>query len=119
MIKKTILGILVATQLLGAEPLSYGAARGDLKFSMQNLSIYPNQSSSSAGNLYLYKNNKSEVTYINETKNDHIISALEEAKQQAKDKNKAYYAIDNVTHQVIMTENQVVVLTDYNVLAFD
>ena len=86
---------------------------------MKNYNNYLTNNASSAGNVYLYKQNKNDIDYIVETKNSHIKTGLSEAKKLAtKNKNK-YFAIDNVTHQVIVTENKVIVLTNYNVFSFD
>ena len=117
--KKILLGILLTLSLFAAEPIQYGAYYGNIKTSMKNYNNYVNNNASSAGNLYLYKQGKSDLDYIYQTKNSHIKTGLDEAKKLAiKHKNK-YFAIDHITHQVIITENKVVVLTNYNVLAFD
>lgn len=117
--KKIILGVALTMQLFAAEPISFGAAHGDIKFNTPSLLMYPSHTTSFAGNTWMYKNNKDVHTYIAETKADHIVAGLEEAKKYASEKNKKYYAIDNVIHQVIMDESRVIVTTDYNVLVFD
>ena len=117
--KKIVLGMIIALSLYAAEPVQYGAYYGNVKVSMKNYNSYVNNNASSAGVLYLYNNKKSDVDFIVQTKQSHISKGLKEAKELAiKNKNK-YFAIDNVTHQVIVTENKVIVLTNYNVLAFD
>ena len=117
--KKILLGAALAVCLFAGEPVQYGAYYGDLKISIKNYSNYPSSNASSAGNLYLYKQKKNDVDYIVETKNSHIKAGLSEAKEYAKKNKNKYFAIDNVTHQVIATENKVIVLTNYNVLSFD
>ena len=117
--KRILLGAIIAINLFAGEPAQYGAYYGNIKISLKNYNNYPTNNASSAGNVYLYKQNKNDVDYIVETKNSHIMAGLAEAKELAiKNKNK-YFAIDNVTHQVIATENKVIVSTDYNVLSFD
>jgi hypothetical protein len=117
--KKIILYVFMAITLFAAEPIQYGAYYGDVKEKMSNINNYPDNDVSSAGNVYLYKQKIDLVNYIYDTKIKHIKSGLKSAKSNAI-KNKAkYFAIDNVTHQVIITENKVVITTDYNVLSFD
>jgi hypothetical protein len=117
--KKILLGTIIAVNLLAGEPTQYGAYYGNLKVSMKNYNNYPSSNASSAGYVYLYKQNKNDVDYIVETKTSHIKAGLSEAKKLAVENQNKYFAIDNVTHQVIATENKVIVLTNYNVLSFD
>ncbi len=117
--KKVLLGIIIAISLFASEPIQYGAYYGNIKVKINNYNSYTENDASSAGMLYLYKQKKDEVNYIYETKIQHITSGLAAAKKYAiKNKNK-YFAIDHVTHRVIVTENKVIVLTNYNVLSFD
>ena len=117
--KKILLGIIIAVSLFAGEPIQYGAYYGNIKVSMKDYNSYPSHDGSSAGTLYLYKNNKSNLDFISEVKNSHIETGLSQAKELAlKNKNK-YFAIDHVTHQVVITENSIIVLTDYNVLSFN
>jgi len=117
--KKILLGIIVAVNLFAAEPIQYGAYYGNIKVNMKNYNNYLTNDGSSAGNMYLYKQGKSDLDYIAETKQSHISTGLSSAKELAiKNKNK-YFAVDHVTHQVIVTENKVIILTNYNVLSFD
>ena len=117
--KKILWGIMVAGSLFAAEPLQYGAYYGDIKVKVNNYNSYAENDVSSAGKLFLYKQKKDTVNYIYETKVKHITSGLEAAKKFAIKKSSKYFAIDNVTHQVIVTDNQVIITTNYNVLAFD
>jgi len=111
--------MIAASCLFAGEPQQYGAYYGDIKVKVNNYNSYAENDVSSAGNLYLYKQKKDTVNYIYETKVKHITSGLKTAKKFAIKKGSKYFAIDNVTHQVIITDNQVVVMTHYNVLAFD
>lgn len=117
--KKILLVIAITISLFAAEPIQYGGYYGNIKVNMKDYNNYLTSNASSAGKVYLYKQNKSDLDFIVQTKQSHIKTGLDEAKKLAiKHKNK-YFAIDHVSHQVIITENQVVVLTNYNVLAFD
>lgn len=117
--KKVLLGLVIAMSLFATEPVQYGGYYGNIKVSMKNYNNYLTSNASSAGNVYLYNQSKSDLDYIVQTKQSHIETGLDEAKKLAvKHKNK-FFAIDHVTHQVIVTENKVIVLTNYNVLAFD
>jgi len=117
--KKILLGIVITVSLFAGEPLRYGAYYGNIKVNIKNYNSYPTNKASSAGNVYLYKQNKNDVDFIAQTKQSHISTGLDEAKKLAtKNKNK-YFAIDHVTHQVAVTESKVIVLTNYNVLSFD
>jgi len=117
--KRILLGMVIAINLFASEPLQYGAYYGNIKENIKIYSSYTENDVSSAGNLYLYKQKKDTVNYIYETKIQHITSGLKAAKEFAIKKKAKYFAIDNVTHQVIITENKVVVMTNYNVLAFN
>jgi len=117
--KKILLGIVIAINLFANEPLQYGAYYGNIKEKISNYNSYTENDVSSAGNVYLYKQKKETVNYIYETKIQHITSGLKAAKEFAILKKLKYFAIDNVTHQVVISENKVVVMTNYNVLAFD
>jgi len=117
--KKILLVLILTVGIFAGEPEQYGAYYGNIKTSMKNYNNYLTNNASSAGYVYLYKQDKSDLDYIFQTKDSHIKTGLSEAKKLAlKHKNK-YFAIDHVTHQVIVTENKVIVLTNYNVLAFD
>ncbi len=117
--KKILFIMLLAATLFAAEPLQYGAYYGDIKVKMKDYNSYPGNNASSAGNVYLFKQKKNDIDYIFESKQSHINAGLKEAKELAiKNKNR-YFAIDNVNHEVIITDNQVYVLTNYNVLSFD
>lgn len=108
-----------ASCLFAGDPQQYGAYYGNIKVKINNYNSYAENDVSSAGKLYLYKQKKDTVNYIYETKVKHITSGLEAAKKFAVKKGSKYFAIDHVTHQVSITENQVIVMTNYNVLAFD
>ncbi len=117
--KIVLIGMVFVLSLFAGEPLQYGAYYGDIKVSLKNYHSYTENDASSAGNVYLFKQNKDTVNYIYETKIQHIKSGLAAAKKLAKENHNKYFAIDNVTHRVIVTDNQVIVLTNYNVLSFD
>ncbi len=117
--KKILLGAVIAVCLFAEDPIQYGAYFGDIKVSIKNYNSYPSANASSAGNVYLYQQNKSDLDYIYETQNQHRKDGLVEAKELATKNGNKYFAIDNMTHQVIVTENKVIVLTNYNVLSFD
>jgi len=117
--KKILLGIIVAVNLFAADPIQYGAYYGDIKTKVSNYYSYAENDASSAGSVYLYKQKTSTVNYIYDTKLKHIKNGLAAAKKYAIEQGSKYFAIDNVTHQVIVTEHKVYVLTHYNVLAFD
>lgn len=116
---KILLGLIVAINLFAADPVQYGAFYGDIKYKISNNSSYPENDASSAGNVYLFKQKIDTVNYIYDTKVSHISNGLKKAKAFAIKNKLQNYAIDNVTHQVILGENTVVVLTNFNVLAFD
>lgn len=116
---KILLGLLVAFSLYASEPVQYGAYYGNIKEKMTNINSYPENDVASAGTLYLYQQKKNTVDYIYETKIKHLTDALKAAKEYAVKNKSKYYAVDNVTHQVIITENSVVIMTNYNVLSFD
>ncbi len=117
--KKFLLVAFMAVCIFAGEPIQYGAYYGNIKDKIKNYYSYTENDVSSAGMLYLYKQKKNIVDYIYETKIDHIKRGLEEAKQFAIKKKSKFFAIDNVKHQVIVNENQVIIMTDYNILAFD
>ena len=117
--KKILFGIIITISLFASDPIQYGAYYGDIKIKMNNYNNYPENDVSSAGNVYLYKQKKDTVNYIYETKVKHITSGLKAAKEFAIEKKAKYFAIDNITHEVILGENKVVVMTNYNVLTFD
>ncbi len=117
--KKMTAAVFFTAVLMAAEPVQFGAYYGDIKVQISNYNSYPNQQARSAGQLYLYKQGKSDIDFIVESKQAHIEAGLEEAKALAKKNGNKYFAIDRVTHQVTVTENSIIVLTDYNVLSFD
>ena len=117
--KKILLGIAITISLFAAEPIQYGAYYGNIKVNMKNFSHFVTYDASSAGNVYLYKQSINDIDYILQTKESHIKNGLADAKKLAiKNKNK-YFAIDHIVHQVIVTENKVIVSSNYNVLSFD
>lgn len=116
--KKLLLTIL-SMGVLFAEPLYYGAYYGDIKEKMTNWNNYPAQAINSAGTLYLLNNDIKTYQYIIDKKSQHINDAVEEAKKYAKKEKFGKCALDNITHQVIIDESQVIVMTDYNVIGFD
>ncbi len=71
-----------------------------------------------AGNLYLYKNKLEIQEWINKQKIDMIKAALNEAKEYAKSQDHKYFAIDNITFQIIHTENKVELFFDCNIIAW-
>ena len=118
--KKIFLLLLLSLGLYANEPMSFGATYGNIKLPDKRIIVsYPNNYISSAGNVYLYKNKIGKIDFISNKKINHIKIALEEAKKYAKSKSKKYFAIDNLVHDVIINENEIFVITDYNVLAFD
>ena len=117
--KKILLGVILAVNLFAADPLQYGAYYGNIKEKMVNYHSYTENDVSSAGNVYLYKQKTDTVDYIYKTKIAHITTGLAAAKKFAISKKSKYFAVDNVTHQIVITDNKVVVMTSYNVLAFD
>lgn len=118
--KKVILGILLLTNILMAKEIQFhGAFYGDLKTKMSSWVNYPENDVNTAGTLYLYKNKIEKYKFIYEKKSKHITNAIEEAKKLAKEKKYSKYAVDNIQHQVIISENEVVVMTNYNVIAFE
>jgi len=119
LMKKLLALLFITLTLYAAEPVQYGAYYGDIKVKINNYNTYSENDVSSAGKVYLYKQKKEMVNYIYETKIAHIKSGLEAAKELAIKNKNAYFAIDNLTHQVVISENSVVVMSNYNVLAFD
>jgi len=117
--KRVLISLFALVTLLSAEPIQYGAYYGDIKVSLKNYNSYVDNDASSAGTLYLYKKDMKVVDYIYKTKIEHIKTGLNSAKKLAEKNGNKYYAVDNITHQVIVTENSVIVLTNYNVLSFD
>jgi len=117
--KKFLLIIFASVYIFAAQPIQYGAYFGDIKVSIKNYSSYPSGNASSAGTLYLYKQKKNDLDYIYETEQSHRSEGLKEAKELAIKNNNKYFAIDNVSHQVVVTENKVMVISNYNVLSFD
>tara|TARA_R110002033_G_scaffold9973_2_gene32840 strand:- start:1200 stop:1553 length:354 start_codon:yes stop_codon:yes gene_type:complete len=116
--KRILLLLLVCINLMYAEVAFYGAYYGDIKEKITNFNNYPEHGVSSAGKVYLYKNKINSVDYIYNTKVEHINEAIKRAKEFAKEKKYKYYAVDNIHHQIIIDDNTITVMTDYNVLAF-
>ena len=117
--KKALLIALIVLSVYAEEPQQYGAYYGNIKVTINNYNSYSENDVSSAGNVYLYKQNKDMVDYIYETKLQHIKNGLAAAKKYAVKNKSKYFAIDHVTNEVSITENKVVVMTNYNVLSFD
>lgn len=117
--RKIIILVFAVLTLYSAEPIQYGSYYGNIKDKMKDFYSYPENDVSSAGFIYLYNKNIKNVDYIYKTKIEHIKNGLKTAKEYAIKKRKKYFAIDNITHQVVITENQIIVMTHYNVLAFD
>lgn len=111
--------LLTSSFAFANEPQFKGAYFGEVKNKMDSWSVYPNNSVSWAGNVYLYKNKIDENTYISDSKDKHITSAISEAKKYAIENKYGKYALGNIRHQVIISENKVMILTDYNVFAFE
>ncbi len=116
---KKLLFLFLSMGVLFAEPLYYGAYYGDIKEKMTKWNNYPAQAINSAGRLYLLNNNIEIYQYIIDKKSQHINDAVKDAKKYAKEEKFSKCGLDNIKHQIIMDDNQVIVMTDYNVIGFD
>ena len=118
--KKVILGLILVSNILLAKDVTfYGAFYGDLKSELSSWSTYPTNDIGTAGLVYLYKKKIEKHQFIYNKKSQHISNAIKEAKKYAKENNYSKCAIDNIEHQVIISKNEVVVMTNYNVIAFE
>ncbi len=97
-----------------------GIFYGDLPYDMSNINWvgYPQYASYSAGNVYLYKQNKSVIEYVTETKGAIMASAKEEAMKQAEKNKKNSYAVTNLKFQIVRTESGIEIYTDYFIIAW-
>ena len=86
---------------------------------MEVVSIYPEVATGSAGNVYLYNNNKDAVNYVSENKLKHIDFFLRKAKELALKENARYYAVSNFTTKTVITENQVFIESWADIVALD
>jgi len=117
--KKIIVMVFLGLNFLYAEPAFYGAYYGNIKENMKTWNNYPNNRISYAGKVYLYKENIKSIDYIVTSKSEQIDAAIKEAKEYAKKNKFTKCAIDNIVHQVIMDENTITIMTDYNVIGFN
>ncbi len=79
---------------------------------------YPSNNGTLAGNGYLYQKQINSPTYISSQKDAFISTAREQAKKYAIEMGKNYYAITNLSFQVVRTESTTELYTDYYITAW-
>ena len=102
------------------EPIFLGVFLGEYPGGLTDKSWigYPSHNASSAGSLYLYNNESNSVKYITAQKNLFIKQARKEAKELAVSENKRQFAIQNLSFQIVKTEQSTELYADYYVLAW-
>ena len=111
--------LLLVSGLFAVEPLSGGAYFGNINIPTPLNVRYVSNVAESVGITYLYKRKTGIANHIHATKNSHIKIGLKEAKNHAKDENRRYYAIDNITHEITYIEKFIYISTNFNVIAFN
>jgi len=121
----TVVALVVLTSAVSANakdfvPIQMGAFIGQLplKVDRSKSNGYPEHFGAWAGNLYLYKHKLEIQEWVNKNKTSMIKAALKNAKEYAKSNAYKYFAIDNITFQIIHTENKAELFFDCNIIAW-
>jgi len=121
----TVVFLIIITSTVNAnakdlEPIQMGAFIGQLplKVDRSKSNGYPLHYGTWAGNLFLYKKKLEIQEWVNQNKTTMIKAALKEAKKYAQSNTYKYFAIDNITFQIIQTKNQAELFFDCNIIAW-
>jgi len=115
-----IIGSPATSVAKSPEPIQMGAYIGTIpnNIDLSRRNGYPIHYGTWAGNLYLYKNKLEIQEWVNTNKGNMIKKALNSAKVYAKSEGYKYFAIDNITFQIIHTDNQAELFFDCNIIAW-
>lgn len=104
-----------------SEPVQRGAFLGQLPINIDRSKSngFPQNFVSWAGNAYLFDKKIKVNTWVSQEKDSMIFLGLKRAKEYAKSEGYKYFAIDNITFQVVHTDSKVELFFDCNVIAWN